>query len=126
MAGFEETDHRPVQQFTALRGPRKAQALINLLLRNKESLGIKRLAEKHELLRKREEERVKMQNTRLTSSINRDYHNRNSLFQFEEIAKEILKKHMKYRRLVRDGVSELKWPIYIVDEVYRRMKQHPQ
>ena len=102
MAGFEETDHRPVQQFTALRGPRKAQALINLLLRNKESLGIKRLAEKHELLRKREEERVKMQNTRLTSSINRDYHNRNSLFQFEEIAKEILKKHMKY---VKDGID---------------------
>ena len=31
-----------------------------------------------------------------------------------------------YGRLVRDGVSELKWPIYIVDEVYRRMKQHPQ
>ena len=28
-----------------------------------------------------------------------------------------------YDQLVRGAVPELKWPIFIVDEVYRRMKQ---
>lgn len=79
----------------AITARRRTEVLLEILFQNKESLGIRKIAERVEALRKKEQEKAKMQSNRLTSSINRE-RDRNNIFKFEVIAKEILKRHISF------------------------------
>jgi hypothetical protein len=79
----------------AITSRRKTELFIEVLFLNKELLGIRKIAEKVESLRKKEQEKAKSMNNRLTSSINREQ-SRGSFVKFEVIAKELIRKHISF------------------------------
>lgn len=56
----------------AITARRKSDIFLGILLQNREVLGLRKVAEKIELMRKKEQEKMKSMNGRPTFSISRD------------------------------------------------------
>ena len=63
---------------------------------NKNGLGIRKIVEKFEMIKKREEEKQKLLSNRMTSSFHRerDHIHSNSLYKLHIITQAILRKHI--------------------------------
>jgi hypothetical protein len=103
-----EVEEREVRRnVVAITARRKSELFLEVLLQNREVLGLRKVAEKIESMRKKEQEKMKSMNSRPTFSITREQ-SRGSFTKFEVIAKELLRKHISfaYDRSIAPSASE--------------------